>query len=104
MVKSSKGPAYSLAAFKVSFADAERPLMTGKALLSARASGYTLGMIDAAIEAMAAGHFFKTMPSHDGSGIMQDVYHVPAGDDLLYFKFRADRLTEFMVLSFKPKR
>ena len=33
----------------------------------------------------------------------QDVYHVPSAVGVLYIKFTADALTEFLLLSFKEK-
>lgn len=34
---------------------------------------------------------------------MADVYHVPSAAGILYVKFRADLVTEFLLLSFKEK-
>jgi motility quorum-sensing regulator/GCU-specific mRNA interferase toxin len=35
--------------------------------------------------------------------VWQDVYHVPSEAGLLYVKFTADAVTEFLLLSFKEK-
>lgn len=47
--------------------------------------------------------FFKSMTSFGDHRQWQDVYHVPAGDLIVYLKFTDDLLTEFTVLSFKEK-
>ncbi len=37
------------------------------------------------------------------SRLWQDVYHVPSPVGMLYVKFTADAVTEFLLLSFKEK-
>ena len=48
-------------------------------------------------------HFYKSMTFHGDHRSWQDVYHVPSEVGDLYVKFRADAVTEFVLLSFKEK-
>jgi hypothetical protein len=41
-------------------------------------------------------------PAHNHR-LWQDVYHVPSPAGVLYVKFTADAVTEFLLLSFKEK-
>jgi motility quorum-sensing regulator/GCU-specific mRNA interferase toxin len=43
------------------------------------------------------------MTSHHNAREWQDVYHVPSDFGVLYINFRADVVTEFLLLSFKEK-
>ena len=43
------------------------------------------------------------MTSHADARLWQDVYHVPSRVGVLYVKFTADVITEFLLLSFKEK-
>jgi motility quorum-sensing regulator/GCU-specific mRNA interferase toxin len=43
------------------------------------------------------------MTSHGYHRIWQDVYHVPSEAGLLYVKFTASGVSEFLLLSFKEK-
>ena len=52
---------------------------------------------------MERTHFYKSMTSYGDHRIWQDVYHVPSSDGLLYVKFTADVVTEFLLLSFREK-
>lgn len=47
--------------------------------------------------------FYKSMTSFADHTAWQDVYHVPAGDMIIYLKFTMDTLVDFMVLSFKER-
>lgn len=96
-------PTYDLDAFKVSFASTERLAVTGTALRSAAALGYGRAEIVATIQMMQRGHFYKSMTAYSNSRLWQDVYHVPSPVGLLYVKFTADAVTEFLLLSFKEK-
>ncbi len=96
-------PAYDLDAFKATFASVERLAVTGTALRSAAALGYGRAEIVAAIQTMQRGHFYKSMTAYADSRLWQDVYHVPSPVGMLYVKFTADVITEFLLLSFKEK-
>lgn len=47
--------------------------------------------------------FVKSMTTFADHRVWQDVYRVPARGMLLYVKFQADVVTEFMVMAFKEK-
>lgn len=96
-------PTYDLEAIKAAFDRPEKLKATMTALRSARALGFTAGGIVAVVQSMARGHFYKSMPSHGDHRVWQDVYHVPHEDLVLYVKFTADHIAEFMLLSFKEK-
>jgi len=52
---------------------------------------------------MQSKHFYQSMTSYGDHRIWQDVYHVPSSVGILYIKFTADVLTDFLLLSFKEK-
>lgn len=93
-------PTYDLEAFK---AAAERIRVTVVATRTAAALGFSRAEIEAAIQTMQRRHFFKSMTSYRDNRVWQDVYHVPSKAGLLYVKFTADAVTEFVLLSFKEK-
>lgn len=96
-------PTFDLEAFKVSFSTVERLALTGTALRSAAALGFGRTEIVSTIQSMQRGHFYKSMTAYADSRVWQDVYHVPSPVGVLYVKFTADTITEFLLLSFKEK-
>ena len=96
-------PTYDLEAFKATFATVERLAVTGSAIRSAALLGYGRAEIVAIIQTMQRGHFYKSMTAYADHRLWQDVYHVPSSVGVLYVKFTADVLTEFLLLSFKEK-
>lgn len=96
-------PTYDLGAFKAVFSSPTRLHATGTAIKSAAELGYGAADIIAAIQTMERFHFYKSMTSYGDHRIWQDVYHVPSRDGLLYVKFTADVVAEFLLLSFKEK-
>lgn len=96
-------PTYDLDAFRAAFADRDRLNVTGTALRSAAALGFGRSEIVATIQTMRRAHFYKSMTSFADHRIWQDVYHVPSSAGVLYVKFTADVVTEFLLLSFKEK-
>ena len=96
-------PTYDLAAFKAAFSSEKGLNVTGTALKSAAALGFGRREIIATVQTMEPTHFYKSMTSYADHRIWQDVYHVPSEDGLLYVKFTADVVTEFLLLSFKEK-
>jgi motility quorum-sensing regulator/GCU-specific mRNA interferase toxin len=96
-------PTYDLAAFKAAFRRMERLAVTGTALRSAAALGFGRAEIVATIQTMQREHFYKSMTAYADHRLWQDVYHVPSSVGVLYVKFTADVLTEFLMLSFKEK-
>lgn len=55
------------------------------------------------IQSMRTTHFYKSMTAVADHRSWQDVYHVPSSAGVLYVKFTADVITEFLLLSFKEK-
>jgi len=96
-------PTYDLDAFKASFASVEKLAVTGTALRTAAALGFGRIEIVNTIQTMQRGHFYKSMTAYIDSRLWQDVYHVPSPVGMLYVKFTADTITEFLLLSFKEK-
>ena len=77
--------------------------MAGTALKGAAALGFGREEMAATIQLMQRPHFYKSMTAYADHRIWQDVYHVPSEAGLLYVKFTADAVTEFLLLSFKEK-
>jgi len=96
-------PTYDLEAFKAIFSRVERLAVTGAALKSAAALGFGRAEIVETIQTMQREHFYKSMTSYADHRLWQDVYHVPSSVGVLYIKFTADVLTNFLLLSFKEK-
>jgi motility quorum-sensing regulator/GCU-specific mRNA interferase toxin len=96
-------PTYDLEAFKSAFSSDARLAITSKAVRTAAELGFGRVEIVNTIQTMQRLHFYKSMPSDANSKEWQDVYHVPSQVGLLYVKFRADAVTEFLLLSFKKK-
>jgi motility quorum-sensing regulator/GCU-specific mRNA interferase toxin len=96
-------PTYDLDAFKATFASVERLAVTGSALRSAASIGCGRTEIVNTIQTMQRGHFYKSMTAYADSRLWQDVYHVPSPVGMLYVKFTADAITEYLLLSFKEK-
>ena len=55
------------------------------------------------IQEMQRGHFYKSMTSYADSRLWQDMHHVSSPMGMLYVKFTAEAITEFLLLSFKEK-
>jgi motility quorum-sensing regulator / GCU-specific mRNA interferase toxin len=96
-------PTYDLEAFKAAFSSVDRLSVTGTALRNAAALGFGRTEIVGTIQTMQRGHFYKSMTSYVDARLWQDVYHVPSRVGVLYFKFTADVITDFLLLSFKEK-
>jgi motility quorum-sensing regulator/GCU-specific mRNA interferase toxin len=96
-------PTYDLEAFKLAFADVTGLNATTTALKSAAALGFGRADIIATVQTMQRTHFYKSMTSYEDHKVWQDVYHVPSEVGILYVKFTADIVMEFLLLSFKEK-
>jgi len=94
-------PTYDLGAFKAAFARVDTLKITTTALRGATALGFGRADIVATIQTMEGGQFYKSMTAYEDHRVWQDVYHVPSSAGLLYVKFTADVMTEFLLLSFK---
>ncbi|MHC1725335.1 MAG: type II toxin-antitoxin system MqsR family toxin [Syntrophobacteraceae bacterium] len=96
-------PTYDLEAFKAAFSSVKKLAITTTARRSAAALGFSSAEIVVTIQAMQREHFYKSMTAHADHSLWQDVYHVPSPAGVLYVKFTADVVTEFLLLSFKGK-
>jgi motility quorum-sensing regulator/GCU-specific mRNA interferase toxin len=96
-------PTYDIDAFKATFSTVEKLAVTGSVLRGAASLGYGRAEIVDTIQTMQRGHFYKSMTAYADSRLWQDVYHVPSPVGILYIKFTADTITEFLLLSFKEK-
>jgi motility quorum-sensing regulator / GCU-specific mRNA interferase toxin len=96
-------PTYDLEAFKAAFSTVKKLAATGTAVRSAAALGFGRAEIVATIQTMQREHFYKSMTAHADHTLWQDVYHVPSPVGVLYVKFTADVVTEFLLLSYKGK-
>ena len=96
-------PHHALAALRKAFATPAGLRLTRSALKDAQALGFSLAMIVEVIQSMRPGQFYRSMTSLADHTQWQDVYHVPWRELLLYVKFTGDRITEFLLLSFKEK-
>jgi motility quorum-sensing regulator/GCU-specific mRNA interferase toxin len=99
-VSKKRKPTYDLDAFK---AAAHRIRVTVVATRTATALGFGRAEIEATIQTMQRVQFYKSMTSYGDHLVWQDVYHVPSPAGMLYVKFTADAVAEFVLLSFKEK-
>ena len=96
-------PTYDLDAIKAAFSSAQGLRATGTAIKGAATLGYGRAEIVATIQTIEWRQFFKSMTSYADHTVWQDVYHVPSEQGVLYIKFTADAVAEFLLLSFKEK-
>ena len=96
-------PTYDLTAIKEVFSSADSLKATSTALRTAAGLGFGRREIVATIRLMERRQFVKSMTSYADHRVWQDVYYVPSEAGLLYVKFTADVMTEFLLLSFKEK-
>ena len=96
-------PTYDLEAFRSVFSSEERIYATTTAFLTAASLGFGRSEMVEIIQTMRPAHFNKSMTAVADYRSWQDVYHVPSPAGVLYVKFTADVITEFLLLSFKEK-
>ncbi len=96
-------PTYDLDAIKTAMGSVETLAITTTALRNATELGFDRAGILDVIGDMDRRMFVKSMTTFADHRVWQDVYHVPARDLILYVKFQADVVTEFVVMSFKEK-
>ena len=65
--------------------------------------GFGSAEIVETIQSIQRAHFHKSMTSYADHLVWQDVYYVPSKAGMLYVKFTAVAVTEFLLLSFKEK-
>ena len=93
----------SLQETKVCFASEALLHATITALSTAARLGFERPDIVDTIQLLRPSHFYKSMTSFADHRIWHDVYHFPSPIGVLYIKFTADAVTEFVLLSFKEK-
>jgi motility quorum-sensing regulator/GCU-specific mRNA interferase toxin len=98
-----KKPTYDLEAFKDATSAVEKLNATGSAIIGAASVGFGRAEMVATLQTMKRRHFYKSMTAYADHRVWQDVYHVPSSVGVLYIKFTADAVTEFLLLSFKEK-
>lgn len=96
-------PTYDLDAVKAVLASADTLAITGSALRTASALGFDRMGIAATLAGMQRTMFVKSMTTFADHRVWQDVYHVPAYGLVLYVKFQANTVTEFILVSFKER-
>ena len=96
-------PTYDLQAIKRVGASRESLAITRTALRSAPFLGFDRAEVVKTIQSIERNMFYKSMNTYADARLWQDVYHVPAGEIILYVKFQADLIAEFQVMSFKEK-
>jgi len=96
-------PTYDLDAIKTALGSVDTLAITTSALRDALGLGFDRAGIVEVIGGMTRKMFVKSMTTFADHRVWQDVYHVPARDVLLYVKFQADVVTDFMVIAFKEK-
>jgi len=96
-------PTHDLAAIKSAFRQPESLEATRTAIRDAAFLGFDRqGMVDV-IRSIERVHFVKSMTSHQDHRIWQAVYHAPSSAGVLYVKFTAGIVTEFLLPSFKER-
>lgn len=96
-------PTYDLDAVKPVIGSVETLAITTSALRDATALGFDRGGIVEVVLSATRKMFVKSMTTFADHRVWQDVYRVPARGLILYVKFQADVVTEFVVMSFKEK-
>jgi motility quorum-sensing regulator / GCU-specific mRNA interferase toxin len=96
-------PQHDLSSIQRQFSSVDGLRLTGTALRGAFALGFDRAGIVATIQRIERPHFYKSMTSYADPRQWQDVYHVPSPVGLLYVKFTAGAVTEYVLLSFKEK-
>ena len=96
-------PTYDLEAFKAVCGSVETLPITVTATRTARQLGFTLDQVVAILQTMQRAQFYKSMTSYGDHRVWQDVYHVPSSAGILYVKFTAELVSDFLLLSFKEK-
>ena len=98
-----RSPTYDLEAIKKAFSQPPGLTVTTTALRTASVLGFGRQEIVDTIQTIRGAHFYKSMTSFADFRIWQDVYHVPSSAGILYVKFTAGVVSEFLLLSFKEK-
>ena len=97
-------PSHDLKAIKAAFSTIRGLNATGAAIKGAALLGFGRHEMVSTIQTIERKHFYKSMTAYTDHKSWQDVYHVQSKVGLLYVKFTADVVTEFLLLSFKEKK
>ena len=96
-------PTYDLAAIQAAFRTPDALVATGSAIRGAAELGMGRADIVAAIQGLGKADFRKSMTSYADHRVWQDVYHARTAWGVVYVKFTAGAVTEFLLLSFKER-
>jgi motility quorum-sensing regulator/GCU-specific mRNA interferase toxin len=96
-------PSYDLRAIQSVLGSAEKLAMSVTARRNALQLGFDATGVVEVIRSIDRKMFQKSMTTYADSRVWQDVYHVRSSNLVLYVKFQADVVTEFMLVSFKEK-
>lgn len=90
-------------AIKSAFSTAQGLRAAGAAIKGAAAVSFGRAEIVATTQTIERRRFVKSMTAYADHAVWQDFYHVPSEQGVLYIKFTADAVAEFLLLSFKEK-
>jgi motility quorum-sensing regulator / GCU-specific mRNA interferase toxin len=99
----TRRPTYDLGAIKAAIGSTGTLAITSSAYRSALSLGFDRAAIAETIMGIDRQMFVKSMTTFADHRVWQDVYYVPTGDLVLYVKFQADVVTQFIVMSFKER-
>ncbi len=91
-----------LEAIKKAFSTVKKLRITNKALIDARAMGFSSQDIVDVISQLKRKNFVKSMTTYSDHRMWQDVYNAEYNGYFLYIKFQVDEMGHF-VISFKEK-
>lgn len=92
-------PHYDLKAILAQMICVENMNLTMSAQQGIRAAGMTRNEALEVINQLSATNFYKSMTTHQGHRVWQDVYHARWREKLFYVKFQ--QAGEYFVVSFK---
>jgi motility quorum-sensing regulator/GCU-specific mRNA interferase toxin len=96
-------PHHDLTAVKAKFGRIDTLEITGSAIRSARALGYSLEDVVDAVRELEPGDFVKSETAHSppNSKVWHDTYNMPWDGRWLYLKFAGETLVDLTLTSFK---
>ncbi len=94
-------PHYLLSAVKAAFADPAKLNRSFASKQGANALEMDDQAVVAAIQALRAADFDKSMTSYANAQVWQDVYRPRVGESELYVKFTLDSMGALFLISFK---
>ena len=103
VMSEKRKPTYDLDAIKAAFSSVDGLHVTGTALKGAAELGFGRHDIVDTIQSIERRYFVKSMTAYADHRTWQDVYHVPSRVGVLYVKFTAHVMADFLLLSLKEK-